>query len=90
MLPKNREPTTPGEILKEEFLVPMGMSQETLKAKTGLGGQTISMLINGKRGMTPDTALALTRAFDTTPEFWMNLQVAVDLWRAQRKTAKHA
>lgn len=85
MLPKNRQPTPPGEILKEEFLVQAHMTQEQLASRMGVGVQTVNLLVNGKRSVTADTALRLARAFETTPEFWMNLQAAVDLWRAKQK-----
>jgi antitoxin HigA-1 len=85
MIPKHREPTHPGEILLEEFLEPMEMSQVTLSEKTGISLQRINTLINGKRGMTAETAVLLSRVFKTSPEFWMNLQVACDLYEAQHR-----
>jgi addiction module HigA family antidote len=88
MLPKHRAPTTPGEILLEEFLKPTRMTQTTLAAKMGVPIQRVNTLINGKRGVTAETALLLAKVFGTTPQFWMNLQVAVDLWYAQQKMQK--
>jgi addiction module HigA family antidote len=84
MLPKNRPPTHPGEVLLHEFLEPKGISQSALAEKLEIPVQRVNTLINGKRGMTPETALLLARFFETTPEFWMNLQTKHDLWRAQR------
>jgi antitoxin HigA-1 len=84
MIPKNRMPTHPGEILLEEFLKPMGMSQVELARRMGVPIQRVNTLINGKRDMTAGTALLLSRVFKNSPEFWMNLQVACDLFEARR------
>jgi len=89
MIPKNRVPTHPGEILLEEFLKPMSMSQVELARRMGVPIQRINTLINGKRNMTAETALLLSRVFKNSPEFWMNLQVACDLFEA-RRTLHHA
>ena len=89
MIPKNRKPTHPGEILLEEFLNPASMSQVELARKMGIPIQRINTLINGKRDMTAETAILLSRALKTSSEFWMNLQVACDLYDAQR-TLEHA
>lgn len=89
MIPKHRTPTHPGEILFEEFLKPLGMSQVELAKKIGVPVQRVNTLINGKRGMTAETAVLLSRALKTTSEFWMNLQVACDLYEAQR-SIEHA
>jgi len=90
MIPTHREPTHPGEILLTEFLEPLGMSQVALAKKMGVSLQRINTLINGKRGMTAESALLLARAFKTTPEFWMNLQMASDLYWAQHKLQRAA
>lgn len=90
MLPKNRRPTTPGEVLREEFLGPLGMSQEKLARAMGVSFQTVNLIVNGKRSITADTAVRLGRALDTSPELWMNLQMACDLWDAQRRLAGRA
>jgi antitoxin HigA-1 len=87
-IPTNREPTHPGEMLKEEFLIPMGITQRELAEGINVPYQRINELINGKRGVTPSTALRLAKFFDTTPGFWMNLQLRWDLYRAQRVEAK--
>ena len=87
MLPKNRPPTHPGEVLFAEFLEPMGLSQQTLADRLGVPIQRINTLVNGKRGVTPETAILLARFFETSPEFWMNLQTQHDLWMAHRALA---
>ena len=89
MVPKNRKPTHPGEILLEEFLKPLGMSQVELAGKMGVPIQRVNTLINGKRDMTAETAVLLSRVLKTTSEFWMNLQVACDLHEA-RQSLEHA
>ncbi len=80
-----REPTGPGEILLEEFLLPMGLSQSEFARHIGWTQPKVNEIVNGKRGVTPETAMVLADAFGTTPRFWLNLQVAVDLWRAEQK-----
>lgn len=84
MLPKNRPPTHPGEMLQEEFLTPMGMSQTALAEKMGVPVQRINTLINGKRGMTAETAILLSEVFGNSEQFWMNIQTNCDLWEAHR------
>lgn len=85
MLPKNRPPTHPGEILLEEFLKPLKLSQEQLV--TYLGGSwtqpKISEIINKKRRITESIALDFSDAFGTSAEFWLNLQNRYDLWFAK-------
>jgi addiction module HigA family antidote len=83
MIPENRIPTHPGVILSQEFLAPLGISQVAFAAHLGVPVQRINELINGKRGITPDTAWLLAAALDTTPEFWINLQTACDLARSR-------
>jgi len=78
-LPENRLPTHPGGILLEEFLKPLGVSQAALAKHLGISVQCINKIVRGKRGVTPETAWLLAQAFGTTPEFWMNLQMAYDL-----------
>ena len=82
MRPKHRPPTHPGEILWKEFLEPLKLSQVELAKSLGVPVQRINTLINGKRGVTAETALLLANRFKTTPEFWMNLQNAWDLHEA--------
>lgn len=79
MLPTHRVPTHPGEVLREEFLNPLGLTQVALAAHLGVPVQRINELVRGKRGVTPETAWLLAGAFGTTPEFWVNLQVNHDL-----------
>jgi addiction module HigA family antidote len=73
MLPENRIPTHPGEILLEEFLNPLGLSQVAFAKHVGVPMQRINEIVRGKRGVTPDTAWLFAQAFGTTPEFWLNL-----------------
>ena len=88
MLPTNRTPSHPGEILLEEFLRPLHISQVRLAQHLGVPVQRINELINGKRGITPDTAWLLARSLKTTPEFWMNLQTNHDLALAREDARK--
>jgi len=90
MIPENRKPTHPGEILQEEFLSPMEMSQVQLAEKMNVSVQRINTLINGRRDMTAETAILLSRTLHTTPEFWMNLQVTWDLYKAEKALQKAA
>ena len=81
MSPKNRVPTHPGEILLEEFLIPMGLSQVKFAAHIGVSVQRINEIVRGKRGITPETAWLFSQAFGTTPQIWINLQANYDLAR---------
>ena len=83
MIPEKRRSTHPGEMLLEEFLKPMGMTQLQLAEKIRVPVQRINTLVNGKRGMTPETAILLSRVFKNSPEFWMNLQTVYDLYEAK-------
>lgn len=90
MLPKNRAPTHPGEILLEEFLKPLTLSQEEFAAHLG-GSWTqpkVSAIIHKKRGITEAIALDFADAFGTSPEFWLNLQNRYDLWLARKNHYK--
>lgn len=80
MLPRNRRPTPPGEILRHEFLEPLGLSQKELAEALGITRVRLSEILRGKRAITPDTAHRLARFFDTTQEFWLGLQTDVSLW----------
>lgn len=84
MLPKNRPPTPPGEMLVEEFLRPLGMTQKALAERAGLSVQSVNLIIKGKRGVTAETAVRLARVFKNSPQFWLGLQMDWDLWHAQR------
>jgi len=85
---KNILPTHPGEILEEEFLKPLGISQYKLAKDISVPQTRISKIIKGERGITPDTALRLSRYFNMTAEFWMNLQANYDLKMARRMIGK--
>lgn len=87
MIPKYRLPVHPGEVLLEEFLVPKKLSQVELARSIKVPVQRINTLINGKRDMTPETAILLARFLKTSPEFWMNLQTQRDLAIAQHRMA---
>jgi len=89
-LPRHRPPTHPGELLLEEFLKPLGMTQKELAERARISYPRVNELIHGKRGVTPDTALRLARLFGTTPEFWLSGQLAWDLWHAMRTPAAEA
>ena len=80
---KKLPPIHPGEILKEEFMVPLGLSGNQLALHIGVPTGRITQIINGQRAITGNTALRLSKAFGTTPEFWINLQSRYDLLRAQ-------
>ena len=80
-----RKPTTPGEILREEYLVPLEMSQKDLADHIGQDVKVINRIVNGRSAVTAEVALKLSATFRTTPEFWLNAQKAVDLWAARGK-----
>ncbi len=90
MLPENRIPTHPGEILLEEFLIPLQMSQIAFAEHIGVPVQRINEIVRGKRGVTPTSAWLFAQAFGTSPEFWLNLQTNYDLAlvRPKRKISK--
>jgi addiction module HigA family antidote len=79
MAGKKMAPVHPGEILMEEFLEPMGISQYRLSKDIGVPPRRINEIVHGKRAISPDTALRLARYFDMTETFWLNLQVHYDL-----------
>ena len=80
-------PVHPGEILGEDLLKPLGISLNRLGRDLRVPVTRVSEIVHGRRSITADTALRLARYFDTTPEFWMNLQAAYDLDAAQRASA---
>lgn len=82
-IPTSRAPTHPGEMLLEEFLEPMGLTQRELADGIHVPYQRVNELVNGKRGVTPHTALRLAKFLGTTPDVWMNLQLRWDLYHAQ-------
>jgi addiction module HigA family antidote len=81
-IPTHRPPTHPGEMLAEEFLKPLGITQVQLAHLIKVPFQRVNLIVNGRRGITPDTALRLSHLFETTPDFWLNLQQAWDLFEA--------
>lgn len=81
-------PVHPGEILREEFMAPLGLSASALARSLNVPPNRVTMLLREERDVTADTALRLARAFDSTPEFWMNLQVAYDLRKAEIESSK--
>jgi len=83
-LPQNRPPVHPGEMLREEFLAPLQMTQTELARRISVSYPRINEIVNEKRGITPDTALRLSKLFGTTAEFWLNGQRNWDLWHAIR------
>lgn len=83
-----RKPTTPGEILKEEFLVPMDMTQKQLAEHLGCDVKVINRLVNGHTSVTAEMALKLGAAFKMTPDFWINAQKAVDIYEASQNIKK--
>jgi len=83
-IPTHRTPTHPGEMLLEEFLKPMGLTQRELADAIHVPYQRINEIINGRRGITPSTALRLSKFFGVSTDFWMNLQLRWDLYFAQK------
>jgi addiction module HigA family antidote len=76
------------EMLLEEFLVPMEMTQRALAEELGLSVQSVNLIIKGKRGITAETAVRLSRVFKNSPQFWLGLQMDWDLWHAERDLAE--
>jgi len=87
-IPSHRRPTHPGEMLLEEFLRPMGITQRELADSIHVPYQRINELTNRRRGMTPSTALRLAKYFGMSADFWLNLQLRWDLYHAQRAERK--
>ena len=85
MLPENRIPTHPGEILLKEFLQPLRLTHAILAKHIGMPARQVDEIIRRKRSVTPRTAWLLAQAFGTSPEFWANLQIAFDLAKSQPK-----
>jgi addiction module HigA family antidote len=84
MLPKDRTPSHPGEILKELYIEPLGLTQGGLAEHLGCTRTALNEIIHGKRGISPKMACRLADAFKTTPEMWLNLQRDYDLWEARK------
>ncbi|HEY1010068.1 MAG TPA: HigA family addiction module antitoxin [Daejeonella sp.] len=85
MLKKGMPPVHPGEILKEMYLDPMGITVTEFAQGLKVARRTVSLIINGHSGISAEMALRLSKAFDTTAEFWLNLQRNHDLWQASQK-----
>ncbi len=81
-----RRPTHPGNIIKEDYLLPLSISIKEMAETLGISRKTLSKIINEKGSITPNMALRLSRAFDTMPDFWLNLQKNFDLWQAERES----
>ncbi len=88
--PNKRIATHPGEVLLEEYVKPLGLTQATLAKELGISTNRLNELVRGKRGITADTALRLARRFHTSPEFWMNLQSVYELTEARMAAAVSA
>ena len=83
-LPTDQPPTHPGEMLLEEFLKPLGVSQSAFAIRLGVSFPRLNEVVRGKRGVTPDTALRLARVTGMSADFWLGLQQDWDLWHALR------
>ena len=83
-----REPTTPGEILSEEFLKPLGMTQKQLAEHIGCDVKVVNRIVNGRASVTAEMAIRLGAALRMSPEFWLNAQQAVDIYSAARRIKK--
>lgn len=90
MKARKRAPTHPGVILRKIIAEAEGLTQDKLAHEIGVSFQTINMIVNGKRSITADVALRLARRFDMTPQFWLNMQNAVDLHAASLALDAHA
>ena len=86
-IPTHRKPTHPGEMLIEEFLRPLGLTQQELADGIRVPYQRVNELVNQRRGITPSTALRLAKFFGMTPDFWLNLQLRWDLYHAMQAEA---
>jgi antitoxin HigA-1 len=83
-LPAHRPPTHPGEMLREEFLKPLGLTQTEFAARLGVSYPRLNEIVRGKRSLTPSTALRLARVLGMSAAFWLGLQQDWDLWHAAR------
>ena len=88
-IPKHRRPTLPGILLAEEFIEPLGLTVTAFAKHIGVGRDRLSEIIHGRRRITPDTAMRLSLALGTSVQFWLNAQMATDLYQAQQ-SAKSA
>ncbi len=85
---RTRKPTTPGEILREEFLGPLGMTQKQLAEHVGCDIKVINRIVNGRTSVGAEMALKLSATFRTTPELWLNAQKSVDLHEAEHRLSE--
>ena len=85
---KNRKPTHPGAILREDVLPSLNITQTELADRLGVSRRTISHILHEHRPLTPDMAIRLAHFLGTTPESWLNLQQALDVWELERKNAR--
>lgn len=88
MINRKRKPVTPGEILAEEFLRPLRMTQKSLADHLGCDLKVINRLVNGRTSLSAEMALKLAAAFQTSPDFWLNAQKAVDLYEAEKSVGR--
>ena len=86
---KKRKPTHPGEVLLEDIINPLGLTITEASQKLGISRKTLSEIINGRCGLTPETAIRIALATDTSPESWLNMQTKLDLWNALREKPKN-
>jgi antitoxin HigA-1 len=87
-VPTHRSPTHPGEMLLEEFLVPMELSQQTLAASINVPAAKVEAVVRGQQGVTPGLALRLAKFFGMSADFWLTLQLRWDLYQAQQEDAE--
>lgn len=80
-----RKPTSPGEIIYEEFLLPLGITQKELSEHIGCDYKVINRIINERARITPEMAIKFSEAFETTPDFWLNAQQAIDIWESSSR-----
>ena len=88
MIRKQRKPTSPGEILKKEFMIPLGLTQKQLADHIGYDVKVINRIMNGRSAVTASLALRLAAALNTSPEFWLNAQKAIDIYQAAKGIRK--
>lgn len=85
---KQRKPTHPGAVLREDILPSLGISQTELADRLGVSRRTVSQILHEHRPVTPDMAIRLAHFLDTTPESWLNMQQALDVWQLEQKNAR--
>lgn len=86
MRPIIRNPVTPGEMLSEEFLKPLGLTQKKFADHIGVDIKTVNRVVKARTAVTPELAVKFAAALSTSPEFWLNLQHAVDIWNVHKKS----